>query len=328
MHAPEFWHEDGWLARALSPLSPIYGWAVRRRLEGVEEFRPAVPVICVGNIIAGGAGKTPVVVALARLLKTAGRHVHLLTRGYGGTEVGPRAVDPDRHDASRVGDEALLLAAEAPTWVARWRPDGAIAATAMGADIIVMDDGFQNGTLSKDLSLVVVDGSYGFGNGRVMPAGPCREAPARGLRRADAVVLVGEDTCGASRHFGDLPVLRTRLRPGPEAEAVRGREVIAFAGIGRPAKFFATLESCGAALVATEDFPDHHPYSRAEIERLLAEAEARGALLATTAKDAVRLPADLRRHVTVVTVALEWSDGSLLAHLLDRVGVVLPVVRP
>jgi tetraacyldisaccharide 4'-kinase len=324
MHAPDFWHRDGWLARALSPLSPVYGWAVRRHLEDAEEFRPAIPVICVGNIIAGGAGKTPVVVALARLLKTAGRQVHLLTRGYGGTEVGPRAVDLDRHDAARVGDEALLLASEAPTWVARWRPDGAAATTAMGADIIVMDDGFQNGSLSKDLSLVVVDGSYGFGNGRVMPAGPCRESPAHGLRRADAVVLMGEDSCDVSRYFGDLPVLHAHLRPGPEAEALHGREVIAFAGIGRPGKFFATLDSCGASLVATQDFPDHHPYSRAEIEELLAEAEAAGALLATTAKDAVRIPADLRRHVTVVTVALEWSDHSLLARLLDRVGVVVP----
>jgi tetraacyldisaccharide 4'-kinase len=324
MHAPEFWHREGWLARALSPLSPLYAWTVRRRLEDTEEFRPAVPVICVGNIIAGGAGKTPVVVALARLLKGAGRQVHLLTRGYGGTEVGPRAVDPDRHDAARVGDEALLLAAEAPTWVARWRPDGAVAATAMGADIIVMDDGFQNGSLAKDLSLVVVDGSYGFGNGRVMPAGPCREPPERGLERADAVVLVGDDTCGATRHFGEVPVLRARLRPGPEAEALHGRDVIAFAGIGRPGKFFATVEACGATLLATEDFPDHHPYSRPEIEEMLTEAEACGALLVTTTKDAVRIPPELRSRVTVLPVALEWDEPGLLAGLLDRVGVSLP----
>lgn len=319
MRAPEFWHHDGPLPRLLAPLSELYAWAAARRLKDSQPLRAAIPVICVGNIVAGGAGKTPVVLALAERLKARGRRVHLLTRGYGGTEAGPRRVDPARHDAARVGDEALLLARAAPTWVARWRPDGAVAATEMGAEVIVMDDGFQNPTLAKDLSLVVVDGGYGFGNGRVIPAGPCREPIAAGLSRADAIVLIGEDVAGAERWLAGKPVLRARLVPGPEAAALKGRKVVAFAGIGRPAKFFETLEGCGAELVAAHSFPDHHPYVTAQLTRLAEQADAQGAALVTTAKDLVRIPAEWRGRVQVLTVRLAWRDTRALDQLLDRI---------
>lgn len=320
MRAPEFWRSDNVASRLLAPLSAAYAWATARRLARAKPFRAAMPVLCVGNIVAGGAGKTPVCLAIAERLKARGRDVHLLTRGYGGTEAGPRLVDPIRHDAARVGDEALLLAQAAPTWVARWRPDGALAARDMGADVLVMDDGFQNGTLAKDLSLVVVDGGYGFGNGRVIPAGPCREPVALGLARADAVVLVGDDATGIRARLGEVPVLGAQLAPGPEAAELAGRDVLAFAGIGRPAKFFATLESCGARLVATRAFADHHPYSSAEIDALLAEADRLGAVAVTTAKDRVRIPADRRDRVGVLTVRLAWEDTGALDRLLDRLG--------
>jgi tetraacyldisaccharide 4'-kinase len=319
MRAPDFWHGDRLASRLLAPASALYAWAVARRLAKGDGYRAAVPVICVGNIVAGGAGKTPVCIALAQRLAARGRKPHMLTRGYGGTEVGPRAVDLLRHDAARMGDEALLLAEHAPTWVARMRPDGAVAAVAMGADILVMDDGYQNPSMVKDLSLVVVDGGYGFGNGRVIPAGPCREAVAAGLARADAVVLMGEDKTDASRRFGDLPVLKARLAPGPEAGALRGRKVLAFAGIGRPAKFFDTLRDIGAELVEACPFPDHHPYTRADIAALAAQAETAGAVLVTTAKDAVRVPTDMRPLLTILTVALEWDKPEALDALLDRV---------
>lgn len=319
MRTPEFWHSPSTASRLLAPLGALYAWVVARRLAEAEPYRPAVPVICVGNIVTGGAGKTPVCMALVEHLRTRGRVPHLLTRGYGGSEAGPRAVDPIRHDAARVGDEALLLASAAPTWVARWRPDGAVAAVQMGADILVMDDGFQNPSIAKDLSLVVVDGGYGFGNGLPMPAGPCRETVAGGLARADAVVLIGEDKTGIARLCGDLPVLRARLVPGPEADSLCGRDVVAFAGIGRPAKFYDTLAACGAQVLATHSFPDHHAFTRAELDGLIAEAEAQGATLVTTAKDAVRVPTDLRARLQVLTVRLEWDTPDALDLLLDRV---------
>jgi len=319
MRAPEFWREDGPLPRLLSPLSLVWGWAAERRQVDSEPFHASVPVVCVGNIVAGGSGKTPVVLALVKWFRDHDRQAHVLTRGYGGTEMGPRAVDLVRHDAARVGDEALLLAVEATTWVARCRPDGAVAAQETGAQVLIMDDGFQSPSLAKDLSLVVVDGGYGFGNGRVMPAGPCRERIAAGLARADAVVLVGEDTVGVTRCLGDLPILRARLVPGPEAAQLAGRKVIGFAGIGRPDKFFATLREVGAIINETVAFPDHHPYGKAEIEELIAAAQAANAVLVTTAKDAVRVPAALRDRLTVLPVMLAWDDEALLATILGKV---------
>ncbi|MBI5164592.1 MAG: tetraacyldisaccharide 4'-kinase [Magnetospirillum sp.] len=317
MRAPDFWQRDGMPARLLSPVAAVYAWAGARRLARGQPERAAVPVICIGNIVAGRAGKTPVTIALAQRLRAAHRHPHILTRGYGGTEVGPRVVDLVRHDAARVGDEALLLAEVAPTWVARCRPEGAAAAVSMAADVILMDDGFQNPSLAKDLSLVVVDGATGFGNRRVIPAGPCREPVAVGLARADAMVVIGEDRTGVAALAAGKPVLAARLVPGPEAVALRGRAVVAFAGIGRPGKFFATLDEIGARPLACHAFPDHHPYARRDIETLLAEAGS--APLVTTAKDAVRLPADLRQRVTVLTVGLQWADEPALDRLLAGV---------
>lgn len=319
MRAPDFWHGDTLASRLLLPVSSVYAWVTARRLAEANPYRPAVPVICVGNIVSGGAGKTPVCLSLVDRLRARGRQPHVLTRGYGGTEAGPRAVDPIRHDSARVGDEALLLAGHAPTWVARWRPDGAVAAVAMGCDVLVMDDGFQNTSIAKDLSLVVIDGGYGFGNGRVIPAGPCRETIAAGLARADAVVLIGEDASGALAVLGDVPVLRARLVPGPEAAQFHGRKVVAFAGIGRPAKFFDTIEACGGDLLGAHSFPDHHPYTRAEIAALAEEADSEGALLATTAKDAVRVPSDMKSRLSVLTVTLHWENPEALDQILDRV---------
>ncbi|CCG41726.1 tetraacyldisaccharide 4'-kinase [Magnetospirillum molischianum] len=324
MRAPEFWRKDGRLSRALAPLGSVYAWGAARLLERAEQYRPAVPVICVGNVVAGGAGKTPVAIALAQRLIAAKRQPHFLSRGHGGTEIGPRAVDPLRHDAARVGDEPLLLAAYAPTWVARDRSEGAVAAIATGADLIVMDDGFQSGRIAIDLGLLVVDGTYGFGNGRVIPAGPCREPPERAFSRADALVLVGEDRAGLAEQAAraNLPVLEARLVPSTDAPDLNGRRVVAFAGIGLPEKFFATLRGIGATIVTAHPFPDHHPYARAEIEALLAEAEAMDAQAVTTAKDRVRLPSDLRERVMALPVELEWRDPARLTPLLDRIGVV------
>lgn len=312
MQAPDFWRRDGVLPRLLSPLAGLYAWGGRKKRLAGEGFRADLPVICVGNIVAGGAGKTPVCLALGAKLAAMGRNPHFLTRGYGGTEAGPRLVDPIRHNAGRVGDEALLLAAQGPTWVARHRPDGAIAAAEMGAGALVMDDGFQNGSLRHDLALVVVDGGYGFGNGRVIPAGPCREDVGEGLARAQAVVLMGDDLVGVRRQLAGQTVLPARLVPGPEAARLQGADIAAFAGIGRPQKFFDTLRQCGAQVVTQKSFPDHHAYGKSEIAEILDQ----GLEVWTTAKDAVRVPPELRDRVRVLSVTLAWDDEAALDELL------------
>src|SRR5262245_39790092 len=249
MRPPDFWSSRRVLSTLLVPAGCVYALATRRRLKRAG-WRALVPVVCVGNIGIGGAGKTPVALALVALLHAAERNPHFLTRGYRGREAGPVRVDPARHDARAVGDEPLLLARAAPTWVAKDRAAGARAAVGAGAGCIVMDDGLQNPSLVKDLSLVVVDGGYGFANERVLPAGPLREPIAGGIARADAIVLVGEDATGAVRHFAGKPVLAARIVPDEAGMRFAGKPVVAFCGIGRPEKFFATLKSLGAVLAA------------------------------------------------------------------------------
>lgn len=317
--APEFWARSGLVPDLLQPLAWAYAAVGAARQAWVHPWRAPVPVICVGNLVAGGAGKTPVAIALARRLRASGVALHLLSRGYGGSLAGPVAVDRARHDATQVGDEALLLAAAAPAWIARDRVAGAKAAVAAGAQCLLLDDGLQNPTLAKDLSLLVIDGAYGLGNGRVLPAGPLREPLRSGLARADAVVLMGEDRGGVMPLLGGKSVLRARLVP-ENAAAFAGRTVVAFAGIGRPAKFFATLEGGGARLAARHAFPDHHPYRAAELKRLFAEAEATHAVLVTTAKDAVRLPAEWRARVETLSVTAKFDDVAALDRLVERVG--------
>lgn len=325
MRAPDFWHagQGGAAAVLLAPLGWCYTLATRLRLAMGEPWRAPVPVVCIGNLVAGGTGKTPVAIALARRLKARGRRPHLLSRGHGGREAGPLQVDTSRHRAIDVGDEPLLLAEAAPTWIARDRAAGARAAVAAGADCILMDDGFQNPSLAKDLSLIVIDGGYGFGNGRAIPAGPLREPVAAGLARADAVVLIGEDRhnvierIAAQRH---APlILRARVIPDPEAvAALKDRPVVAFAGIARPERFFSTLESIGCRVLSRHAFSDHHPFSEAEAVAMIEAAGREGAVAVTTAKDHVRLPEDLRRQVSALTIAHRFDDEAGLDRLLDR----------
>ncbi|HEV2676496.1 MAG TPA: tetraacyldisaccharide 4'-kinase, partial [Aliidongia sp.] len=247
------------------------------------------------------------------------------TRGYGGALAGPVRVDPAAHDFRAVGDEALLLAEAAPTWVARDRPAGARAAAVGGAELILMDDGFQNPSLVKDLALLVVDGGYGFGNGRVMPAGPLREARNSGLRRAQAAVLIGEDPDDLGRDLArHLPVAWARLVPNGDAAGWRGRRVLAFAGIGRPQKFFDSLTALGTDLIAGIGFPDHHAYRTEELADLVAQADQAGAVAVTTTKDWVRLPPELRTRVETLPVRLIWRDASDLA-LIER--LILPLLE-
>jgi tetraacyldisaccharide 4'-kinase len=321
MRPPDFWSSRRLVSTVLVPAGCVYALATKMRVKRAG-WRARVPVICVGNIGVGGAGKTPVAMALARMLTAAGRNPHFLTRGYRGREAGPLRVDPKRDDARAVGDEPLLLARVAPTWVARDRATGARAAVEAGAGCIVMDDGFQNPALAKDLSLVVVDGGYGFGNERVIPAGPLREPIAAGLARADAIVLVGEDTAGASRHFARKPVLEARIVPEEAAARFAGKDVVAFCGIGRPEKFFATLKALGAKVAEEMPYADHHAFRDEEIMFILEVAAKRGAAAVTTEKDFVRLSPDARRMVEALPVRVEFAAPAqveaMLAKLFSR----------
>jgi tetraacyldisaccharide 4'-kinase len=319
MRAPEFWAHDALPARLLHPVGAAFGLAGRLRRRLARPVCAGVPVICVGNLVAGGAGKTPVALALAGELIARGRRPHFLTRGYGGRLAGPLQVDPARHDAAAVGDEALLLAEVAPTWCARDRAAGARAAVAAGADLLVMDDGLQSPWLHQDLALLVVDGAFGFGNRRLLPAGPLREPLAAGFARASAIVQMGDDEAGLEDLLPPRLVrLQARLGAGPDAPDLCGRRVVAFAGIGRPEKFFRSLAQTGALLLARHAFADHHRYRRREVRALLAEAAASDALCVTTAKDRVRLPTDLLASITILPVSVSWRDPAALAEVLDR----------
>jgi tetraacyldisaccharide 4'-kinase len=321
MRAPDFWHDNpGFVAGLLTPVGAALDAAGRLRRAIARPYRAPVPVICVGNLVAGGSGKTPVALALAALLAARGLTAAIVMRGYGGKLTGPLRVDPDRHDADAVGDEALLAAAQGPCWVSRDRAAGVRAATADGAAAIILDDGFQNPHVAKDLSLVAVDAAYGFGNGRLIPAGPLREGIACGLLRADAAVLIGDGTEALPPLLADTgrPILQASLVPIDWFRLV-GTPLVAFAGIGRPEKFFTTLRAIGARSVVTRGFPDHHRYADAELAKLRGEAAGVGARLVTTRKDWVRLPPGQRADIAVLDIELRWHDEAALDALLAPV---------
>src|SRR5579863_3483068 len=320
MRTPDFWRAGGdpWPQRLLLPAAAIYGAATVLRRWRHRPYRPPVPVVVAGGLTLGGSGKTPLAIALCERLKT--RRPHFLSRGYGGSVRGPAAIDPARDRTAEVGDEPLLLALSAPTWIARDRAAGARAAVAAGAGLIILDDGFQNPFIAKDLAFLAIDGEGGLGNGFVFPAGPLREPVAAALARASAVILIGEDRAGISRLVaGRCPVIPARLVPAAESAALSGQRVFAFAGIGRPEKFFASLERLGAEVVGRRAFADHHPYAASEAAALLAEAGAKDALPVTTAKDHVRLPPAVQRQVTVAAVELAFDRPAELDRMLASV---------
>jgi len=315
MRAPDFWNSDGLAAKLLAPLGALYGRSVQARLARAHPFRSKASVLCVGNLTAGGSGKTPIAMTLARILAARHHKIAFLTRGYRGRMQGPVAVDLAKHIAHDVGDEALLLAAVAPTIVAQDRARGAELADALGASVIVMDDGFQNFQLAKDVSLVVIDSETGFGNRRLIPAGPLREPVEQGLARADAVVLIGEGAFQLPPFGG--PIFRAVLHPSAP-DRFAGRSVFAMAGIGRPEKFFRTLQAMGARVVGTRAFADHHRYTLLEIEAVKQIAANAGALLVTTEKDYVRIDVNRREGILPVPVHAVFADDPNLSMLLDR----------
>ncbi len=322
MRAPDFWHRSpnalDWRARLLMPLGALYAALTAYRVRQPARYHPPRPVICIGNLNAGGTGKTPTTIALAQMLLDMGQSPHIVSLGYGGKRLGPHLVSSN-DAASDVGDEPLLLSAFAKTWIAKDRALGIKAACDAGASHILMDDGFQNPSVEKSLSIVVVDAQKGFGNGLCLPAGPLREPVHVGLKRADFVLSIGGDAqqkqFEASTQL-NIPRLRGHLEPlqtGLDFDKIR---CIAFAGIAHPEKFFGTLRKLGAEIVRAEALSDHQTLTPALMKRLESDAMMQDAQLVTTEKDAVRLPIGFRQKVVTLPVRLVFEqDASLRAAL-------------
>ena len=326
LRTPFWWYRDRHaIGLALAPIGALYGRVAASRLQKGEPYRSKLPVICVGNFTAGGGGKTPTAIAVAKALEEMGERPSFLTRGYGGTAQGPLFV-VDGQDAAEVGDEPLLLAAQGPTMVAVDRAAGARAIEASDATVIVMDDGFQNPSLQKDLSLIVVDAASGIGNGRVLPAGPLRAPLDAQLPCADALLVIGDGNKAApvAERFARAgkPILNAKIAPDCDSRWLAVLPVIGFAGIARPAKFFATLRNNGARLIDAHSFPDHHRYTGRQAGKLLAEARQHNAMLITTAKDWTRLPDDgaelgeLKHRSRPFPIVVQFEDGEALKALL------------
>lgn len=324
MREPAFWHRPPSLTSLLlTPLGALYGLVagLRMRREGLAA---GIPVLCVGNYHVGGAGKTPTVLALTKLLRDLGETPVVLSRGYGGRLHGPIRVDPARHAAVDVGDEPLMMARTVPVVVARDRVDGVALARSQGASVILMDDGFQNPAIAKDASLIVIDGNRGLGNARVFPAGPLRAPLPQQLERTDALIVVGDGTAAATVAAAiaaaGKPVLSAHLRADEASLApLRGKRVLAFAGIGDPKRFFRTLRTFGIEVVAEHAFPDHHPYSESEIAELIAGAKRDALMLVTTEKDLVRLrKAEAAKDIVPFPVTLEFEDATRLRKFVSE----------
>jgi tetraacyldisaccharide 4'-kinase len=322
MREPGFWYRPAsFKSHLLRPISALYGAIAARRLQrrGVDA---GIPVICVGNYHGGGAGKTPTVLALAKLLHELGEAPVVLSRGYRGRLKGPVRVDAARHGAADVGDEPLMLAQSLPVVVSRGRADGVALAKSLNASVILMDDGFQNPAVTKDASLIVIDAVRGIGNAQVMPSGPLRAPLAAQIERTDALVVIGTgnaaDTVVGTIIGQGKPVLRARFLPEQASlAALRGKRVLAFAGIGDPARFFATLREAGVDVVSARTFPDHHPLTPDEAASLVAESESGGLTPVTTEKDLARLRGpdglpDWARSVIPFKVTLEFDDAPAL----------------
>lgn len=337
---PGWWYgRDGdWRARLLAPAAAVYGWAAERRWRKRQPYRSRLPVVCVGNFTAGGTGKTPLALLIARELAAMGEKPVFLTRGYGGRMRGPHWVDPLSDTPADVGDEPLLLVREAPTLIARDRRAGALAIerSPVPASVVIMDDGLQNPALAKDVTLALVDGERGIGNGRIIPAGPLRAPLDLQLRLADAIVVTGRQA-SESGEAGRAGGLHERLRksfPGPvlgavaeaaaEAQWLAGANVVAYAGIGHPERFFRLVESLGGRLAAAIVFADHHPYSEGDARRLMDLATGSNATLITTEKDWVRLDArgglvaELREasRTLAIRLVLDERDRARLIDML------------
>lgn len=313
MKTPKHWQTKNLTALALFLPSCLYAFATWLRIKINKPKKVNIPVFCIGNLTAGGSGKTPVSISIAKILKEIGKTPYFVSRGYGG-RLSDVKVDSNVHSPYEVGDEPLLLAREAPVIVNHKRYEGAKRAEKDGADIIIMDDGFQNPALFKDRSFLVIDGSVGLGNMFPIPAGPMREFLSEGKKRADAVIILGEDKTKIAEKFSDLPIFYGEVVA--EQPDIINKKVVAFAGIGRPQKFYNSLTKCGFDVVKTFDFTDHYFYKEDDLRKIIAEAGSIGADIYTTSKDFVKIPASFRNKIKVLEVEVKWNNNKELVNFL------------
>lgn len=319
--APSFWHQPSLLGTLLSPLGRAYGAISALMQSQAVAFRASVPVFCVGGAVLGGAGKTPVAAALAFMCKELGETPHMLSRGYGANIEGSLRVDSTLHTAEQVGDEPLLLARVAPTWVSPQRATSARLAMNDGATVLIMDDGLQHGGIVRDTSFLVIDTDYMLGNGQIFPAGPLREKFVDTLEKSHAIIALGNaplrlpEACVQAAK--KLPVFRANTTPTAAWEAMRNQHVFAFAGLARNEKFFRMCAAAGMQVVDSVSFPDHHPYTRAEAKMMIRRAELLGAIPVTTEKDAVKLHPEERAKITVLPLGLVWENAQSVATFIQ-----------
>ncbi len=322
MRAPSFWYKPlGLEAIFLWPLGLIYRAVSNIKQLVIRPYNALVPIICVGNIVAGGAGKTPAALVIAQILQQHGQNPVFVTRGYGGKERGPLRVDLSLHSALDVGDEALLLARIAPTWIGRNRAAAVSVAQAHGSHVI-MDDGLQNPSIKPKLSFLVIDGSVGIGNGCLIPAGPLRETLEKAMPRITGVIFIGsEDRQKLIPRFR-CPLFRAEIEPDLPPDFPRQQKFFAFCGIGRPEKFYETCRRSGIELVGTKDFSDHHFFSTSELQKLQTLATTEGAKLLTTEKDWARLPGDFQSQILSFPINLIFNDPVAITQLVQNTTII------
>lgn len=319
MKTPKFWNSNNIISWLLLPFSLCYflGFWARKKFTKPEKL--SIPIICIGNLTAGGAGKTPVALAIGEMLKEKCINAFYISRGYGGSQKEPLLVDAKIHDAKLVGDEPLLLAQILPTIVGKNRAQTANFAAQNGAEIIIMDDGFQNPTIHKDFSIIVVDRHLSFGNEKLLPAGPLREPVRAGLARADALIMVNPASFIPTHLPRKLPVFIARTRGKNSMRALSGKKIIAFCGIAHPQKFYTMLAESGAEIIAEKSFADHHHYTKNDVANLQEIARKESAVLVTTSKDAARLPADFKSEIIVAEMELLFENKEKLEELINGV---------
>lgn len=321
---PEFWNKESWISETLAPIGNVWNTIVQNKYNNTTPFKSSVPVICVGNVVMGGAGKTPTVIALNNLLKDIYENINLISRGYGGYIKDSIRVDEHKHNYLQVGDESLLLSRETTTWSGPDRISSIKKAIHRKADLLIMDDGLQSNTLYKDISFLVLDSIQGIGNGKVFPAGPLRESLSNVYKKVDAIIKIGDNNCeNIISQFPNKPIFNAVIKAQRQ---YKNKDVVAFCGLGCPEKFLNTLKQEEFNILHFEVFPDHHPYTILDMLKLKKISKKfPESTLITTEKDWFRIPPSHIDNISIFNIALEFEKKTeLKKFILSRLNHIDP----